>query len=64
MKFDFSLAKRRVGIYFNNGKHRFAVQVDAEHADNPEPQLVAAIDAAEEAFTRVYRLPRKGAAPK
>jgi hypothetical protein len=50
----FSLARKRTGIYFNLPSHRYSVQVDKEHHENPDQRLIQAIEAAEKEFNRVY----------
>jgi hypothetical protein len=50
--FRFSLAKKRAGIYFNDGSCSYSVQMDRGHP--PEERLVEAIKAARTEFNRVY----------
>ena len=49
---NFSLAKNRVGIYFNTGEGSIAVQCDKNVT--PHPNFVEAIKAAQKEFFRVY----------
>lgn len=54
MKSDFSLARKRLGIYFNPGDFRYSVQQGPENAGQDDPRLRKAILAALAAFNRVY----------
>lgn len=61
MRSEFSLAKNRPGVYFNNDSARWSVQV--QRGFPADPKLIAAIKAAEAEFLRVFN-PHKAAGEK